>query len=170
MLPVDGEKYSGDPGPIVEHRALYAQEVVGRKAARAAGRVIGSPYHSALFAACGKIPAVPSVASLRPLLAARDFCGDADAYVDATNGSSLLMYCIGPANEETLPMVELLRAHGATCAFQNKREESALAYAKAWQIHDPNCQADAARFGPLYERIIQLLLRDGCDAAERAAF
>jgi hypothetical protein len=64
----------------------------------------GSAFHTALFTACGKLPAAPRLELLRPLLASRAFSGCADDYVDARR-STLLMYCVGPANDESLPMV-----------------------------------------------------------------
>jgi hypothetical protein len=65
-------------------RQRYITEFLDRRWARVAGAVVDSPFHAALFKACGKIPDVPSIALLKPLLDARDFCGDADAYLVST--------------------------------------------------------------------------------------
>ena len=68
-----------------------------------AGIVPGSPFHTCIFKACGKLPAAPCLEQLRPLLASPAFSGCADDYLDPLR-STLLMYCVGPANDESLPM------------------------------------------------------------------
>jgi hypothetical protein len=69
-----------------------------------AGMLLGSSFHTNIFTACGKLPASPHLDLLRPLLASPAFSGCADDYLDARR-STLLMYCVGPANDESLPMV-----------------------------------------------------------------
>ncbi len=75
-----------------------------RRRVQEAGVLLGSPFHTDLFTACGKLPAAPRLELLRPLLASPAFTGCADDYVDARR-STILMYCVGPANDESLPMV-----------------------------------------------------------------
>jgi hypothetical protein len=115
--------------------------------------LLGSSFHTNIFTACGKLPASPHLDLLRPLLASPAFSGCADDYLDARR-STLLMYCVGPANDESLPMVNralprprpppsqralparqvrLLAEHGADATWRNADGQSALAYAKAWQ-------------------------------------
>jgi ankyrin repeat protein len=140
--------------------------VAGSGAAPRARRTVvpGSAFHRMMFEACGKLPAVPTLSKLRPLLLDNRFSGCADDYVDE-NGSSLLMYCVGPANAETMPMVTLLIQHGACATHVNNRGETALAYVKAWRN-----QPEERNSVNIYDQIVAYLINAGCEASEPAAF
>jgi hypothetical protein len=89
------------------------------------------------------------------------------------------MYCIGPANVETLPMLELLCTHRASVTLQNNLGQTAMAYAKAWKASD---ERRAVRLAPvdlsehivhvqaMYDMIIKRLVEGGCDPGEPSAF
>eukprot|EP00802_Teleaulax_amphioxeia_P027162 Tamp_28423.p1 GENE.Tamp_28423~~Tamp_28423.p1 ORF type:complete len:194 (-),score=26.48 Tamp_28423:14-595(-) len=154
----------------------YRQESQDRERVRAQGLNPGSPFHTSIFGACGKLPAQPDAALLSRLLASRQFCGKADAYQDL-NGSTLLMYCVGPVNSDTQEVVRQLKACGANAAHRNRKGQSALGYARAWR-NVFNQVAGAAQHYPTptgdvdaaYVEVIEALLRDGCDPDEAPAF
>jgi len=96
------------------------------------------------------------------LLKSPDFTGCVDDYLDAV-GSSLIMYCVGPANAESLPMVKKLMLHGGSVTHKNQKGETALSYVKAWKNKRPK---DVNYYDPL----INFLILNGCDPNEPRAF
>ena len=90
--------------------------------------------------------------------------GCADDYVD-DKGSTLLGYCIGPANECSVPMLKLLMEFGASPTHRNDAGFSAMAYAKAWRAHHSSLLTEE-----FYQEIIRILEERGCDVNEQSAF
>jgi hypothetical protein len=161
-------KHAEGGGSHGDWRAAYRDERNDRAKARKEGVRIGSPFWEAMFKACGKLPARPDLSLLLDLTASRDFTQRSDDYQDK-DGSTLLMYCVGPANRDTREIVRVLKRFGANPAHRNHKGESALAYAKAWKAFFSVGPGEAG-FEDLYVSIIQDLVRDGCDEAEPSAF
>ena len=113
-----------------------------------------------MFTACGKLPAEPDLAQLMELVESKEFSGNADDYLDS-NGSSLLMYCIGPANAHSEAMVDFLLENGASATHRNTNGQSAMGYINAWKKSKPN-----EYYGPLVEKLRAL----GCNPHETPAF
>mmetsp|Transcript_18061 Transcript_18061/g.49880 ORF Transcript_18061/g.49880 Transcript_18061/m.49880 type:complete len:211 (-) Transcript_18061:137-769(-) len=128
-----------------------------------AAMIPGSAFHTQIFDACGKLPKEPRLDLLLPLLASPLFSGCADDYVDE-NRSTLLMYCVGPANSQSLPMAQLLALHGANPAWSNAKSQTAMAYVKAWKDHG------GPQDEPLYLALELWLREQGCDPREAPAF
>ena len=130
----------------------------------AAPTITSGNFYDKLFTACGKLPAQPDLEALRELLQQPDFNGDADAYLDE-HESTLLMYCVGPASSDSLPMAKLLIDNGANPQWENKQGQTAMGFVNAWKGRDEDAESTA-----LYDSLISMLVEHGCDSSEAPAF
>lgn len=80
-------------------------------------------------------------------------------------GSTLFMYCAGPASKDTIPVLRLLVRVGANPKHRNDAGRSAVAYVKAWRAH----QVDP-RDRQLHSVVLEHLKAWGCDMSEESVF
>jgi len=112
-----------------------------------------------ILAACGKLPDSPDLTQLHRLVLNPSYTGNIDEYTDE-RGSTPLMYCVGPRNEDTLTLVkELVTTHCADVNKSNNHGETAVAFAKAW--HGQNGDG---------QDVIDLLISLGADPYSQPVF
>ena len=139
-----------------------------------------------LFDACGKLPLLASLEGVRLALETEPIRSQGpDCFLDA-NGSNGLMYVVGPAGDDTIAILELLVAAGASTTHRNLSGSGPVSYAKAWR---KQYSAQARQQGwkdgrwrsfvwcmrqeeweAMHDRVIDWLVEHGASGDEAAAF
>jgi hypothetical protein len=142
--------------------------------------------HSLLFDACGKLPLFPSLEGVRLALQMEPVQRrGVDAVLD-DNGSTGLMYVVGPACGDTVAILELLVAAGACTTHRNLSGHGPVSYARAWrkQYRTQSSQhgwkggrwccsvgrMTQQEWEALHDTVIDWLIGHGADGDEEAAF
>merc|ERR1712129_493858 len=83
------------------------------------------------------------------------YSGHSDDYMDE-NDSTPLMFCVGPSNDQTVPIVaELVYNQGADPNFVNKLGYNAMSFARMW-----------AAQGECTQEVLDVLIAHGADPNE----
>jgi len=119
-----------------------------------------------ILAACGKLPDSPDLDRLKSALQDPRYSHRIDEYRDE-HGSTALMFCVGPINKDTLPMVEeLVIKHNANPQARGQTGYTPVAFAKAW--HNKALQENGT--DPEGEAVLKLLMEYGGNADDPPVF
>eukprot|EP01065_Artemidia_motanka_P032862 TRINITY_DN3983_c0_g1_i1.p6 TRINITY_DN3983_c0_g1~~TRINITY_DN3983_c0_g1_i1.p6 ORF type:complete len:100 (+),score=16.15 TRINITY_DN3983_c0_g1_i1:500-799(+) len=91
------------------------------------------------------LPHSPSLDRLKQIASSGHFSGRIDEFVDEC-GSGPLAYCVGPANADTIKMIDfMVHELGADVSRKDSKGRTPLTFARCWQTHNEWGPAAVAR-------------------------